>query len=80
MSGAEIAVSTVSNVAQLGVRAGRKDYQDILREAAALAHQRLVEAANERKARAARSRLHAARGDRRADRRRVRCRSAMASS
>lgn len=48
--GAEIAVATVSSVAQLGVRAGRKDYQDILREGAALARQRLVEAAAERKA------------------------------
>ena len=48
--GAEIAVATVSSVAQLGVRAGRDDYQDILREGAALARQRLVEAAAERKA------------------------------
>jgi hypothetical protein len=47
--GAEIAVTTVSSVAQLGVRAGRTDYPDILREAAALARQRLVEAALERK-------------------------------
>jgi hypothetical protein len=47
--GAEIAVATVSSVAQLGVRAGRDDYQDILREGAALARQRLVEAAAERK-------------------------------
>ena len=45
--GAEIAVATVSSVAQLGVRAGRDDYQDILREGAALARQRLVEAARE---------------------------------
>ena len=48
--GAEIAVSTVSSVAQLGVRAGRNDYQDILREGATLARQRLVEAAADRKA------------------------------
>ena len=48
--GAEIAVATVSSVAQLGVRAGRDDYQDILREGAALARQRLVEAAREHKA------------------------------
>jgi 3-deoxy-D-manno-octulosonate 8-phosphate phosphatase KdsC-like HAD superfamily phosphatase len=47
--GAEIAVATVSSVAQLGVRAGRDDYQDILREGATLARQRLVEAAAERK-------------------------------
>ena len=47
--GAEIAVATVSSVAQLGVRAGRDDYQDILREGAALARQRLVEAAADRK-------------------------------
>jgi hypothetical protein len=45
--GAEIAVWTVSAMAQLGVRAGRTDYQEILREAAALARQRLVEAAND---------------------------------
>jgi 3-deoxy-D-manno-octulosonate 8-phosphate phosphatase KdsC-like HAD superfamily phosphatase len=48
--GAEIAVATLSSVAQLGVRAGRKDYPDILREGASLARQRLVEAAAERKA------------------------------
>jgi hypothetical protein len=48
--GAEIAVATVSSVAQLGVRAGRDDYQDILREGAALARERLLEAARERKA------------------------------
>jgi Protein phosphatase 2C len=48
--GAEIAVATVSSIAQLGVRAGRKDYQDILREGASLARQRLLEAAAERKA------------------------------
>jgi hypothetical protein len=48
--GAEIAVATVSSVALLGVRAGRHDYQDILREGATLARQRLVEAAAERKA------------------------------
>jgi hypothetical protein len=49
-TGAEIAVSTMSTVAQLGVRAGRDDYQDILREGATLARQRLVEAAAEKKA------------------------------
>jgi 3-deoxy-D-manno-octulosonate 8-phosphate phosphatase KdsC-like HAD superfamily phosphatase len=48
--GAEIAVATVSSVAQLGVRAGRDDYPEILREGAALARQRLVEAAAQRKA------------------------------
>jgi hypothetical protein len=48
--GAHIAVSTVSSMAQLGVRAGRRDYQEILREAATTAHQRLIEAANERSA------------------------------
>jgi hypothetical protein len=47
--GAEIAVSTVSSVAQLGVRAGRRDYPEILREGATLARQRLVEAATDRK-------------------------------
>lgn len=46
--GAEIAVWTVSAMAQLGVRAGRKDYGEVLREAAVLARQRLVEAAAER--------------------------------
>jgi hypothetical protein len=46
--GAEIAVSTVSAIAQLGVRAGRKDYEEVLREAATLARQRLSEAASER--------------------------------
>ena len=43
--GAEIAVNTVCSVAELGVRAGRRDYRDILREGATLARQRLVEAA-----------------------------------
>jgi hypothetical protein len=46
--GAEIAIWTVSAMAQLGVRAGRKDHAEVLREAAAVARQRLVEAANER--------------------------------
>jgi hypothetical protein len=45
--GAEIAVWTVGAMAQLGVRAGRKDYADVLREAATLARQRLVEAARD---------------------------------
>ena len=49
-TGAEITVSTVTRVAQLGVRAGRHDYQDILREGAALARQRLLEAAADKKA------------------------------
>jgi hypothetical protein len=49
-AGAEIAVATVTSIAQLGVRAGRTDYQDILREGAALARQRLVEAAAEKNA------------------------------
>lgn len=48
--GAEIAVSTVSSIAQLGVRADRRDLQNVLREAAALARKRLVEAAEERSA------------------------------
>jgi hypothetical protein len=48
--GAQIAVTTVSSVAQLGVHAGRKDYEEILREGASLARQRLLEAAAERKA------------------------------
>jgi hypothetical protein len=48
--GAEVAVWTVSAMAQLGIRAGRKDYAEVLREAAVLAHQRLSEAAAERHA------------------------------
>ena len=48
--GAEIAVATMSTVAQLGVRAGRSDFSELLREGAALAHQRLLEAAAERQA------------------------------
>jgi hypothetical protein len=43
--GAEIAVATVSAMAQLGVRAGRKDFNDVLREAAAVARQRVLEEA-----------------------------------
>ena len=78
--GAEIAVATVSSVAQLGVRAGRDDYQDILREGAALARQRLVEAAAERKADAARSRLHACWPSSSRRSAAARCRSATASS
>jgi hypothetical protein len=46
--GAEVAVWTVSSIAQLGVRAGRKDYAEVLREGATLAHQRLIETATER--------------------------------
>lgn len=46
--GAEIAVATVSSIAQLGVRAGRTDFKEILREGARLARERLVEAANDR--------------------------------
>jgi len=46
--GAEIAVNTVISIAQLGVRAGRSDYTEILRECATLARQRLVEAASDR--------------------------------
>ena len=45
--GAQLAVTTMSDLVQLGVRAGRKDYRDILREGAALARQRLVEAAGD---------------------------------
>ena len=47
--GAEIAVNTVSSIAQLGARAGRRAYPDILREGATLARQRLIEAATDRK-------------------------------
>jgi hypothetical protein len=47
--GAEIAVTTLSDMGQLGVRAGRRDYRDILREGAALARQRLLEAAGDRR-------------------------------
>jgi hypothetical protein len=47
-TGAEIAVNTVSSIASLGVRAGRSDYAEILREGATLARQRLLEAATER--------------------------------
>lgn len=46
--GAEIAVNTVSSIAQLGARAGRRDYPEILREGATLARQRLVETAADR--------------------------------
>ena len=46
--GAEIAVWTVSSIAQLGVRAGRKDYAEVLREGVVLARQRLTEATAER--------------------------------
>jgi hypothetical protein len=45
--GAEIAVATVSSVAQLGVRAGRTDFKQVLREGAALARERLLEAARD---------------------------------
>lgn len=48
--GAEIAVATVINTAQLGLNAGRDDYSEILREGAALARQRIMEAAAEKKA------------------------------
>jgi hypothetical protein len=48
--GAEIAVATVSSIAQLGVRAGRTDFKQLLREGAALARERLVEAARDRQA------------------------------
>ena len=47
--GAELAVTTLSDMGQLGVRAGRKDYRDILREGATLARQRLIESAADRK-------------------------------
>jgi hypothetical protein len=46
--GAEIAVATVSSIAQLGVRAGRTDFKDLLREGARLARERLVEAAQDK--------------------------------
>jgi hypothetical protein len=48
--GAEIAVDTVSSVASLGARAGRRDLGDVLREGAALARQRILEAAADRQA------------------------------
>jgi Protein phosphatase 2C len=47
--GAELAVTTMSDMGQLGVRAGRRDYRELLRESAAIARQRLVEAAGDRK-------------------------------
>jgi hypothetical protein len=46
--GAELAVSTVASVTELGVRAGRQDFDQVLREAAAMARQRLLEAATNR--------------------------------
>lgn len=46
--GAEIAVDTLSSVAQLGARAGRRDLGDVLREGATLARQRIIEAASGR--------------------------------
>lgn len=46
--GAEIAVTTVSSIAQLAARAGRRDFPDVLREGATLARQRLLEAAADR--------------------------------
>jgi hypothetical protein len=48
--GAEIAVATMCSVTQLGVRAERRDLLAVLREAAALSRQRLVEAATDRQA------------------------------
>jgi len=47
--GAELAVASVSAIAQLGVRAGRRDYEQILRDSAALARMKLVDTAHERK-------------------------------
>jgi len=47
--GAEIAVTTVSSIAQLAARAGRRDFSDVLREGASLARQRILEAAADRK-------------------------------
>lgn len=47
--GADLVVSTVSSLAQLGVRAGRRDYGEVLREAAGVARQRLIEEAQSRK-------------------------------
>ena len=46
--GAEIAVNTVSSIAQLAARAGRRDFTEVLREGATLARQRLLEAASDR--------------------------------
>ena len=43
--GAEIAVATIGNIVQFGVRAGRRDYLDVLREAAALARRKIAEEA-----------------------------------
>jgi hypothetical protein len=47
--GAEIAVTTVSSIAQLAARAGRRDFTEVLREGATLARQRILEAAADRK-------------------------------
>ena len=46
--GAEIAVATMSSIAQLAARAGRRDFTEVLREGATLARQRLLEAAADR--------------------------------
>jgi Protein phosphatase 2C len=48
--GAELVVSTISSIVQFGLRAGREDHQQILRESLSIARQRLEEAAAERKA------------------------------
>jgi hypothetical protein len=48
--GAEVAVATMSSIIELGVRAERRDMLAVLREAAALSRQRLVEAATDRQA------------------------------
>jgi hypothetical protein len=46
--GAEIAVTAVGDIARLGVRAGRVDLDEMLREAASIARERITEAAAER--------------------------------
>lgn len=43
--GAELAVDTVMSIVQLGIRANRYDYEQVLRDAAALARKRVLEEA-----------------------------------
>lgn len=46
--GAEIAVNTLTSIVQFGVRAMRTDYEQVLRDGAALARKRVIEEAMER--------------------------------
>jgi hypothetical protein len=46
--GAELAVTTLTSIVQFGVRAMRNDYEQVLRDGAALARKRVLEAAAER--------------------------------